>query len=120
MLRKRALLVQGFFLLGLGLGLGYWSGGLASRSGRPGNLLSSAFASEKAHGSQYAPTNRHLLQSPAAVASGREETDYGLGDNYYKHLKPYPPGGPGDRTPLDLWRYAGRGENSWGSPVLPV
>jgi cytochrome c peroxidase len=81
-------------------------------------LLSSAAAAEK--GPDASTSNRHLLQSPAAVAIGREESDYGLGENYYKNLKPYPSGGPGDRTPLDLWRYAGRGENSWGSPVLPV
>src|SRR5262249_4906693 len=35
-------------------------------------------------------------------------------------LTPYPPGGPGVRTPLDLWRYAGQGDNSWGTPNLPM
>ena len=41
-------------------------------------------------------------------------------ESYYKKLKPYPAAGAGERTPLDLWRYAGRGDSSWGSPVLPV
>jgi len=67
-----------------------------------------------------AAASLHMRQSPAAIASGREETDYGLGESYYKKLKPYPPGGPGEPTPLDLWRYAGRGDSSWGSPVLPM
>ena len=33
-------------------------------------------------------------------------------------LLPYPPGGNGVRTPLDLWRYAGRSGSSFSSPVL--
>lgn len=61
--------------------------------------------------------SRHLLQSPPAV-SNRPESDYGLGDNYHSKLPAYPPGGPGVPTPLDLFRYAGRGESSWGSPDL--
>ena len=42
----------------------------------------------------------------------------GLGDGHISKLTPYPPGGPGVRTPLDLWRYAGKGECSWSSPSL--
>jgi hypothetical protein len=63
---------------------------------------------------------RHLLQSPAARAVGRAPTDYGLGDSHVSRLLPYPPGGPGTRTPFDLWRYAGRGDSSWKAPVLPM
>ncbi len=33
-------------------------------------------------------------------------------------LLPYPPGGNGMRTPLDLWRYAGKSGSSFSSPVL--
>lgn len=62
----------------------------------------------------------YLKQSPAAVASGRAETDYGLGENHGSKLPPYPPGGPGVRTPLDLWRYAGKSGGSWSSPDLPM
>lgn len=62
----------------------------------------------------------YLRQSPAAVAKGRKPTDYGLGDGHVSKLEPYPPGRPGDRTPLDLWRFAGRGDSSWGSPNLPT
>ena len=61
----------------------------------------------------------HLLQSPAAK-SNRAPSDFGLGDNHAAKLRPYPPGGPGVRTPLDLWRYAGRGATSYGSPDLPM
>src|SRR5437762_1739505 len=123
MLSKRISFMQAAVFLGLGIALGLW---MARR--QPGRavqqgLVTSARAAENgAGGVKYSngTTRLHLLQSPAAKASGREENDYELGENYYKKLKPYPPGGPGTRTPLDLWRYAGRGENSWGSPVLPV
>ena len=60
----------------------------------------------------------YLEQSPPAHAEGRAETDFGLGPNSASRLLPYPPGSEGDRTPLDLWRYAGRGASSWGSPNL--
>ena len=62
----------------------------------------------------------HLLQSPPAVAKNRKATDYGLGDGHISKLIPYPKGGPGVRTPFDLWRYGGRGYNSWGSTRLPM
>jgi hypothetical protein len=54
---------------------------------------------------------QYLRQSPGAKAD-RPESDYGLGDCYYTKLKPYPPVICGDRTPFDLWRYAGRGKSS--------
>jgi cytochrome c peroxidase len=63
---------------------------------------------------------RHLLQSPPARAEGRAPTDYGLGDSHISKLRPYPPGGPGARTPFDLWRYGGRGDSSWKAPTLPM
>src|SRR6266704_608129 len=59
------------------------------------------------------PDRMHLRQSPGAVAT-RAPSDWGLGEDSASKLKPYPPGGPGVRTPLDLWRYAGRGDSSWG------
>lgn len=69
------------------------------------------YAKEKA-GADY------LRQSPGAVVD-RGDYDFGLGDGHISKLRPYPsPCGPGDRTPLDLWRYGGRGPSSWGSPTL--
>ncbi len=62
----------------------------------------------------------YLRQSPPAVAVNRPALDYGLGAHHVSRLPPYPPGGAGDRTPFDLWRYAGRGKSSWGAPVLSV
>src|SRR5437867_5146568 len=56
--------------------------------------------------------SRYLRQSPAAVAKDRAPSDYGLGENHASKLPKYPPGATGDRTPLDLWRYAGRGDCS--------
>jgi len=59
----------------------------------------------------------HLLQSPPAKAQ-RAPSDYGLGEHHASKLRPYPPAAKGDPTPLDLWRYAGRGASSWTSPQL--
>jgi cytochrome c peroxidase len=64
--------------------------------------------------------DQYLRQSPAAVAEGREPNDYGLGDNAAAKLKPYPAGKCGEGTPLDLWRYAGRGASSWSPPTLDM
>ncbi len=64
------------------------------------------------------PVVRTSLAAPAP--RGGAENDYGLGNNHVSRLMPYPKGGPGTRTPFDLWRYAGKGESSWKSPVLPV
>jgi hypothetical protein len=64
--------------------------------------------------------DQYLRQSPAGKAASREDTDWGLGENQASKLKPYPPGKPGDRTPFDLWRYAGRGDCSWKAPALPM
>lgn len=62
---------------------------------------------------------RYLEQTPGAT---REpvETDYGLGPNHISKLEPFPRLGPGDATPFDVWRYAGKGKSSWGSPTLPM
>jgi cytochrome c peroxidase len=60
----------------------------------------------------------YLKQSPGAVGSARPAHDYGLGEHHASRLPVYPPALEGDRTPLDLWRYAGRGASSWKSPVL--
>src|SRR5688572_9801421 len=61
-----------------------------------------------------------LRQSPGATAESLESFDFGLGEHHVSKLPPYPPGEKGDRTPLDLWRFAGRGRSSFGSPILNV
>jgi len=62
----------------------------------------------------------HMLQSPPTEIENYEEPDYGLGDNHVDNLKPYPELQKGDRTPFNLWEYAGRGKSSFGSPELPM
>ena len=62
----------------------------------------------------------HMLQSRAAVALDYKESDYGMGDSYYRKLLPYPNVQVGDRTPFDLWKYGGKGQTSFGSPELPM
>jgi hypothetical protein len=61
----------------------------------------------------------YLQQSPGVRAPIDPDHDYGLGGGHHSKLLPYPnPCLPGDRTPFDLWRYAGRDRSSWGSPKL--
>jgi hypothetical protein len=56
------------------------------------------------------PAVRATPPSPALARSGM------LADE----LLLYPTMTKGMRTPFDLWRYLGRGETSFGSPVLPM
>jgi cytochrome c peroxidase len=63
--------------------------------------------------------NSYLKQSPGAIAARAMASDYGLGSSHVSQLEPYPqPCLEGMRTPFDLWRYAGKGRSSWGSPQL--
>jgi cytochrome c peroxidase len=98
---------------------GFWAGSALDRT-KAEERRGSAAAVDRPD-QPYATSSggdRYLRQSPAAKAAGRQETDWGLGESHASKLKPYPKGDPGDRTPLELWRYAGRGDNSWGSPNL--
>ena len=106
-----------------GVAAGFLLGNQA-RQGAASPALNEARAAEakyaKATEATAASASLHMLQSPAARATNRIETDYGLGDGHISKLLPYPKGGPGVRTPFDLWRYGGRGDNSWNTPALPV
>src|SRR5262249_31997588 len=65
------------------------------------------------------PGETYLRQSPGAVAPDASANDYGLGTSHASKLEPYPqPCQEGMRTPFALWRYAGNGRSSWGSPQL--
>jgi cytochrome c peroxidase len=72
-----------------------------------------------AQGSDAGELDPYLRQSPG-VSRPTAGGDYGLGPSHVSKLKPYPAGEKGDRTPLDLWRYAGRGASSFTSPSLPM
>ncbi|NND78619.1 MAG: cytochrome C [Maribacter sp.] len=62
----------------------------------------------------------HLLQSPGAVVKDYVEPDYGLGSGHVDSLKPFPKIKKGERTPFDLWNYAGKGKSSFMDPNLPM
>ncbi len=62
----------------------------------------------------------HLLQSPGAEVENYTEPDYGLGSGHVDSLKPFPHLKKGERTPLDLWNYAGKDGSSFMDPVLPM
>ena len=71
-------------------------------------------------GFQVVDEGLHMLQSPGAVAKDYKESDYGLGSGYVDSLKAYPKLKKGERTPFNLWEYAGKGKSSFGTPELPM
>jgi cytochrome c peroxidase len=115
--RPRASAAGSLALAGLTAILGFWAGSNALRTTAPGQDVSAAPAGPDKRPSPRAENGDYLRQSPGARAND-EGNDYGLGDSHASRLKPYPPGKAGDRTPFDLWRYAGRGDSSWKAPVL--
>lgn len=75
-------------------------------------VLASGVAQQEPH------PDTHLLQSHGAAVD--RKIDWGLGAGAADQLLPYPECKAGDRSPFDLWRYAGRGASSWGKPQLPM
>ena len=71
-------------------------------------------------GFQLVDRNLHFLQSPGAKISNYQESDYGLGSSYVDSLLPYPDVGKGERTPFNIWEFAGRGKSSFDIPQLPM
>ncbi|MBL3657482.1 cytochrome C [Fulvivirga sediminis] len=71
-------------------------------------------------GFQVINRNLHLLQSPPGEIANYEDYDYELGSGYIDSLKNYPTLKKGERTPFDIWNYAGRGKSSYETPELPM
>jgi len=69
---------------------------------------------------QSANNSLHLLQSPGAVIENYLEPDYGLGSGHVDSLLPIPNVKKGERTPFELWKYAGKGKTSFMNPSLPM
>ncbi len=61
----------------------------------------------------------YLRQSPGTQVDDAGN-DFGLGEHHASKLKTYPRANCGERTPFDLWRYAGRGGSSWSPPTLDM
>ena len=83
-------------------------------------LIVSAFVCVGIVGFQIVDSNLHLLQSPGAIITDYQQSDYGLGSNHVDSLKPYPDLKKGERSPFNLWEYAGKGASSFGTPTLPM
>jgi cytochrome c peroxidase len=62
----------------------------------------------------------HLLQSPGAEIENYVEPDYGLGSGHVDSLLAFPALKKGERTPFDLWKYAGKQGSSFMNPDLPM
>src|SRR5713101_328251 len=102
----------------LALAVGFWAGnGLDRISAQDRRARNGSADTEK---SSTVRSSEYLRQSPGAKRQNGLENDYGLDDCYVTKLKPYPPAKCGDPTPLDLYRYAGRGASSWSPPTLDV
>lgn len=71
-------------------------------------------------GFQIAQQHLHMLQSPGAKISNYKASDYGLGSNYVDSLLNYSELKKGERSPFELWKYAGKGKSSFGIPELPM
>ena len=89
-----------------------------SNSQLPAVAVSATYTHTSATYESENSSHDYLRQSPGPRVD-RGNIDWGLGDGHISKLIPYPqPCREGDRTPLDLWRYGGRGPSSWGSPNL--
>jgi cytochrome c peroxidase len=64
--------------------------------------------------------NLSMLQSKGAVVENYVEPDYGLGSGHVDSLMTFPNVKKGERTPFDLWLYAGKGKSSFMNPNLPM
>lgn len=135
MLSRNRMLLPAFVFIGIGVILGYSisvqqgdaRGGNppeASAVSKDGTNVGKIDSSSPADSQAIAKYEKesvgrdYLRQSPGASVD-RGDYDWGLGDGHISKLLPYPkPCREGDRTPLDLWRYGGRGPSSWGSPNL--
>ena len=100
--------------------LGFWGGSTVKPTAAQEKVASSAAPVPANPAPAHSPADQYLRQSPAAKAVNREPGDYGLGPNHVSKLPTYPAGICGDRTPLDIYRYAGRDRSSWSSPTLPM
>ena len=61
----------------------------------------------------------HMLQSPG-LRVDRGDVDSGLGPNSADALPAIPVAKKGDRTPFDIYRYAGKAGSSFGDTSLPM
>jgi cytochrome c peroxidase len=109
-------------LVGVGLVAGYLAGtdavSLSAPQTRPAEGATGPQHGSSSNAAAAAGSN-YLRQSDGVSVPVDPDWDYGLGDGHISKLLPYPkPCPPGMRTPLDLWRYGGRGPSSWGSPTL--
>lgn len=128
MLSPRRFTLHSCLIFGAGVLIGFLATGSREKLSENSGVITASQAQEGGAPKKSPPysangtsaSRLHLLQSPAAVATNRQESDFGLGDGHVSKLLPYPPGGPGMRTPFDLWRYAGAGESSFGSAILPM
>ncbi len=64
-------------------------------------------------------TNQFSFFSNETSAKAKDPSDF-YNTPYTEELLPYPDLQKGDETPLDLWRYAGKGKSSFGTPSLPM
>src|SRR5438132_4985067 len=116
---RKASVTCSLMIAGAGL-LGFWAGNTVKPTAAQERVARNTETAAVNPVPAPPPADHYLRQSRAAKAPDREANDYGLGPNHASKLATYPPGICGDRTPLDIYRYAGRDKSSWSSPTLPM
>jgi cytochrome c peroxidase len=117
---RRVSVAGGLVVTGLAATLGFWAGSAVGpgRAQTPPGGATAPAAPDRPTAAR--PGDGYLKQSPGARAEAGDANDYGLGDGHVSRLKPYAQTRCGDRTPFDLWHYAGRDGSSWSPPTLPM
>jgi len=111
MITRKSTISYGLIVLVATL-VGFWAGSVVDHGAAQEKNDSPAYTREKGDAN-------YLRQSPGVRGTDADH-DYGLGDCHVSKLKPYPQIKAGQRTPLDLWRYAGKCGPSWKAPVLDM
>ncbi len=104
---RKATVTYSLCLASLAAAVGFWAGSTRS-----------AAQEDKGAGKSYSTNDPK--PNPGGKAANQGGNDFGLGDGHVSKLKPYPQVKAGERTPFDLWRYAGMNGSSWKSPVLDM
>ena len=116
---RKATLTYSFALAGAAVMVGFWSGTSIDRSVAQDTRNNTAAPPKPSYAAADAES-LYLRQTPGAKAASKSTGDWGLGDGHVSRLKPYPKLSCGERSPFDLWRYAGKSGSSWSPPTLEM
>ncbi len=117
---RRVSAAGGLFVAGLTAVVGFWAGSAVGPGRAQAPAGAPTVSATPDRPAAVRPADGYLKQSPGVRADEGDPGDYGLGDSHVSRLKPYSQTKCGDRTPFDIWHYAGRDGSSWSPPTLPM